>query len=142
MIATLWGVHHSIFGFVGNVTHRLMRLNFCFLAAIVFFPVATSLMMETHDKSGVGVYYGILLAIAFFNLLMCLAIRMDDKTWKEDRPPGLLWVARIVVANVLHVAALILALLKPSVNAWANFFILGVIPVMFVVQKLKPDWEY
>ena len=127
---------------MGNVTYRLMRLNFCFLAAIVFFPVATSLMMETNDKTGVGVYYGILLTIAFFNLLMCLAIRMDDKTWKGDRPPGLLWVARIVVTNVLHVAALILALLKPSVNAWANFFNFGVIPVMFFVQKLKPDWEY
>ena len=119
-----------------------MTLSFCFLAGIVFFPVTVSLLYETNDKTGVGVYYGILLAIAFFNLLMCLAIRMDDNTWRGDRPPGLLWVARNIVGNVLHVAALIFALLKPEVGARATFLILGVIPVMFVVQKVKPGWEY
>jgi len=130
-----------MFGYVGNVTHRLMTLNFCWLAGIVFFPITASLVKETSDKTGVGVYYGMLLAIAFFNLLMCLAIRMDDNTWKENRPPGLL-VARNVVGNVLHVVALILALLKPSVGLWATLLILGIIPVMFIVQKVKPGWEY
>ena len=131
-----------MFGFVGNVTHILMTLSFCFLAGIIFFPVTVSLVNETSDKTGVGVYYGILLAIAFFNLLMCLAIRMDDNTWRGDRPPGLLWLSRNVVGNVLHVAALILALLKPEVGGRATFLILGVIPVMLFVQKMKPDWEY
>ena len=142
MIVRLWSTHHSMFGFVGNVTHILMTLSFCFLAGIIFFPVTVSLVNETSDKTGVGVYYGILLAIAFFNLLMCLAIRMDDNTWRGDRPPGLLRVARNIVDNVLHVAALILALLKPEVGGRATFLILGVIPVMFVVQKVKPGWEY
>jgi len=131
-----------MFGFVGNITNRLMTLNFCWLAGIVFFPVTASLVKETNDKTGVGLFYGILLAIAFFNLLMCLAIRMDDNTWKEDRAPGLLWVARNVVGNVLHVVALILALLKPEVDIWATLLILGVIPVMIIVKKMKPDWEY
>jgi len=121
VITNLWKVHHSMFGFVGNITNRLMTLNFCWLAAIVFFPVTVSLVNETNDKTGVGVYYGMLLIIAFFNLLMCLAIRMDDNTWKEDRPPGLLWVARNVVGTVLHGVALILALLKPEVDTGPPF---------------------
>jgi len=131
-----------MFGYVGNVTHRLMTLNFCWLAGIVFFPITASLVKETSDKTGVGVYYGILLIIAFLNLLMCLAIRIDDNTWRGDRPPGLLWVARNVVGNVLHVVALVLALLKPEVDIWATLLILGIIPVMFIVQKVKPGWEY
>ena len=142
MIVRLWSIHHNMFGFVGNVTNRLMRLNFCWLAGVVFFPITASLVNETSDKTGVGVFYGMLLIIAFFNLLMCLAIRMDDKTWRGDRPPGLLWLARNVVGNVLHVVALVLALLKPEVDTWATFLILGVIPLMLIVQKLKPDWEY
>ena len=122
-----------MFGFVGNVTNRLMTLNFCWLAGIIFFPVTVSLLYETNDKTGVGLFYGMLLAIAFFNLLMCLAIRMDDNTWKENRPPGLLWVARNVVGTVLHLVALILALLKPSVGPWATFIVIGgVIPLMFI----------
>lgn len=144
IISNLWITHHYTFGFVGHVTKRLIRLNFFWLAGIVFFPVTTSLIEQApiDDRTRVGVYYGILLAIDFLSLMMCIAIRSDDKTWKEDRPPGLLIVARTVVFIFLLTAALILALLKPSVGALGLLFLVAADPVMFVVQKMKPEWTY
>ena len=144
IISNLWITHHYTFGFVGHVTKRLIRLNFFWLAGIVFFPVTTSLMEQApvDDRTRVGVYYGVLLAIDFINLMMCIAIRSDDKTWKEDRPPGLLIVARTVVFIFLLIAALILALLKPSVKTFGLLLLLAADPVMFVVQKMKPLWTY
>ena len=144
IISNLWITHHNTFGYVGHVTKRLLRLNFFWLAGIVFFPVTAVLINQApdDDRTGVGVYYGILLAIAFFNLVICIAIRSDEKTWKEDRPPGLLTVARTVVFIFLLIAALILALSKPIVGAAGLAFLIALDPVMFVVQKMKPEWTY
>jgi uncharacterized membrane protein len=122
-------VHHRVFGRFRSATRGMMRANFAWLAAIVFLPLPTVLIVGTtrEDRLGVVIYIGtILVASACLAIVSELAHHADvelepdagDRSAASHRrrrwtPPALLAVALVLAAAIPGVgtAALLVLLL-------------------------------
>mmetsp|Transcript_4452 Transcript_4452/g.9626 ORF Transcript_4452/g.9626 Transcript_4452/m.9626 type:complete len:245 (-) Transcript_4452:58-792(-) len=145
VVSGFWIGHSKMFQRVENFTIGLVRLNFAWMAGIVFLPVATSLINEapTGDLIVNLVYTGTFLSIAVVKLLMCLLIRAHPITLKEEKSmPGLLMIVEIAVNIFLLVLALLLSLLVPGAGAYSLFILLPRRFLCHVVQRLRPDWKH
>jgi len=143
-VALFWKGHERMFAHAGHFTAPLLRLNFIWMGGVVFFPVATSLMNQSidGDKGGVVLYIGILMLVAFVNLLMCIIIRRDTRTWKEDAPNVPSVVNNVIIIFLLCVAMLVSLLVSGVGGQYSLLFLLARVPLSLIVQKLKPGWNY
>jgi uncharacterized membrane protein len=133
VIGTLWQAHHSAFGHFGGLTRGMMRANFVWLAAIVFLPLPTVLIVTTttDDRLGVVLYIGtMVVATTALAITAELAAHagLHRAAEGEGSPPAMLRRHRWLPV-VLMVIALVLAAAVPGVRAWALLVLLVTIPV-------------
>ena len=151
VIAALWQAHHSVLGRIRALTRGMMRANWLWLAAIVFLPLPTVLIVGAaeEDRLGVVIYIAtMLVASASLAVLAELGIRagaaLDDAaaadTSGADRtgrdldpdqvPPSHAALRRSRwIPTGLMALALVLAAAVPGVGTWALLVLLITIPL-------------
>jgi uncharacterized membrane protein len=119
-IAGSWRDHQRLYERVTGYTWLSVRLNFSWLAALVFLPVATVLLVQTSHRG--------LAALALYIVLLCAAIALLNLQELELLRAGLIehelrpsrrtLLARWIPA-ALRLLALAGALLIPPLGLWA-----------------------
>ncbi|PPF70461.1 DUF1211 domain-containing protein [Clavibacter michiganensis] len=152
VIAALWQAHHSVLGRIRALTRGMMRANWLWLAAIVFLPLPTVLIVGAaqEDRLGVVIYIAtMLVASASLAVLAELGIRagaaLDDDPAAADTsgadgtghdhdpdqvPPSHAALRRSRwIPTGLMALALVLAAAVPGVGTWALLVLLITIPL-------------
>lgn len=135
VIASLWRVHHTVFGRFSGVTGGMMRANFLWLAAIAFLPLPTVLLVEASSDDRLG---AVLYIATMFTATTAMAIigevadrhgldRSADGTASSRR-----W--RRWLTSILMAVALLLAALVPGVGTWGLLVLLVSIPAEWIVR--------
>ena len=70
VIANYWTIHHDLFRPLRRQDGRIILLNMCWLAAIVFLPFPTALIAHGIDGGFATLYIGTLLAVSVLSLLI------------------------------------------------------------------------
>ena len=132
VIANFWEAHHTVFERVQGITRGMLRTNFVWLAAIVFLPLPTVLLVGTHsdDRLGTVLYIGtMVVATSSLAVTTELGRRAGVVRAPED---GELSEAtlrrRRWLPVVLMTVALVLAAAVPGVGTWALLVLLVSIP--------------
>ncbi|WP_144720464.1 TMEM175 family protein [Agrococcus jejuensis] len=117
LVGTFWRWHHALYERVERYTPALMRLNFLWMLAIVWLPVATALSTaDGGDASNVIVYVASIAAIPFVSAIIHLHVLRHPALVRE----GMTIDHRGLAANVSLVlvlgVALAIALLLPDVG--------------------------
>jgi uncharacterized membrane protein len=135
-IAGFWRDHHRLYERVTGYTWLSVRLNFSWLAALVFLPVATVLLVQTSHRG--------LAALALYIVLLCAAIALlnlqelellrADLIERELRPSRRVLIARWIPV-ALRLVALAGAALIPALGLWALLVVaLGPLVAALVVR--------
>jgi uncharacterized membrane protein len=117
VIARFWVVHHHVFEFVADYNGNLVRLNFLWLASIVFLPFATNVLSLApgHQQGVYALYIGTLIVTSTSMLLMEVVLIRNPGLLREGVEGGL-DLSSSVIAIALFAVALVLAVLVPSVG--------------------------
>ncbi|WP_345762604.1 TMEM175 family protein [Diaminobutyricibacter sp. McL0608] len=117
VIARFWVVHHRVFEFVRDYNPTLVRLNFLWLASIVFLPFATNVLaLASGTNPGVNaLYIGTLIVTSASMLLIEFVLTRNPGLLREGVDGGLRLTSS-AVATALFVVALVLAVLVPKVG--------------------------
>jgi uncharacterized membrane protein len=112
VIGSLWRTHHAVFEWMTGYTESIVRLNFVWLAGIVFLPMPTVLIVtgEGSDRFGSSLYiFTMLVSIAALAILHSVAKRegLLRSGLKDD--PIRHWSSMVLMA-----VALVLALFVPG----------------------------
>ncbi len=127
VIARFWVVHHRVFEFVRDYNGALVRLNFLWLASIVFLPFSTNVLSLVGGKNaGVyALYIGTLIVTSSSMLLMEIVLKRNPGLLREG-VEGSLRLSSSAIATALFAVALVLAVLVPSVGMlWLLLLVLG-----------------
>jgi len=137
VIAALWQAHHAVLGRIRALTRGMMRANWLWLAAIVFLPLPTVLIVGAaeEDRLGVVIYIAtMLVASTSLAVLAELGIRagvaLDDDDHDDPGAPSHAALRRSRwIPTGLMALALVLAAAVPGVGAWALLVLLVTIPL-------------
>ncbi|MBF4618059.1 DUF1211 domain-containing protein [Clavibacter sp. VKM Ac-2873] len=130
VIASLWQAHHSVWGRFTTATRGMMRMNFAWLAAIVFLPLPTVLIVGTtrEDRLGVVIYIGTMfVATACLAIVAELAHRAGVEDDAAEAATRSLRRRRWIPAGLM-LLALVLAAAIPGVGTSALLVLLVAIP--------------
>jgi uncharacterized membrane protein len=130
VIASLWQAHHSVWGRFTTATRGMMRMNFAWLAAIVFLPLPTVLIVgaTSEDRLGVVIYIGtMLVATSSLAVVAELAHRARAEDDAAEAATASLRRRRWIPAGLMALA-LVLAATIPGVGTWALLVLLVAIP--------------
>jgi uncharacterized membrane protein len=134
-IAGYWRDHHALYRRVTGTTRLSVRLNFTWLAAIVFLPVATVLLVRApkRDLSALALYIVLLcVTIALLNLQELELLRAGAID-PERRPSPRELASRWVPIGV-RLLALAGALLIPALGLWSLLLVVIGPPVQWLVR--------
>lgn len=130
VIASLWQAHHSVWGRFTTATRGMMRVNFAWLAAIVFLPLPTVLIVgaTSEDRLGVVIYIGtMVVATSSLAIVAELAHRAGAEDDAAEAATASLRRRRWIPAGLM-LLALVLAAAIPGVGTWALLVLLVAIP--------------
>ncbi|MBE3077806.1 TMEM175 family protein [Clavibacter michiganensis] len=130
VIASLWQAHHSVWGRFTTATRGMMRVNFAWLAAIVFLPLPTVLIVgaTSEDRLGVVIYIGtMVVATSSLAIVAELAHRAGAEDDAAEAATASLRRRRWIPAGLMALA-LVLAAAIPGVGTWALLVLLVAIP--------------
>jgi uncharacterized membrane protein len=132
VIGHLWQAHHTVFDRFRGLTRGMMRANFVWLAAIVFLPLPTVLIVTTttEDRLGVVLYIGtMVVATTALAIIAELAGHAGlDRSTEGQGSPSVMLRRHRWLPVVLMTIALVLAAAVPGVRAWALLVLLVSIP--------------
>jgi uncharacterized membrane protein len=137
-IGGFWRDHHRLFERATDYSTILIRLNFVWLASIVFLPIAAVVLVHAPDgdsRAALTLYFATLcLTLTVGNLQELELIRSDDLS-DERRPSGLELGMRWMPV-VLRLAALAVALEVPAVHLYAFLVLVIEWPIQLLVARL------
>jgi uncharacterized membrane protein len=137
VIANMWMAHHTAFQRFTRLTPGMVRMNFVWLAAIVFLPLPTVLVVAagSEDRFGLGLYIGTMLAgmvaLAVIDELAPRAAREGDA---ERRGPASSALSRWLPAGLMGLA-LVLAVAVPAVGLWGLLVLVVAIPAQHAMRR-------
>ncbi|MCM6763071.1 TMEM175 family protein [Rathayibacter sp. ZW T2_19] len=137
VIGRLWLVQHAVFEEVRRYSPALVAVDFVWLAAIVLLPFAANLLSSTStdDPSVVALYIGVIAGASAATLGMRLLLRRDpDLAAPGTRQP----LARSVIVLGLLLAALVLAVVVPTVGVLWLLMLLLAEPIERLVRRRRP----
>lgn len=114
IVAVFWRVHHDLFSTSRGFTPGVLRLQFLWLAAIVFLPVATALEFvgQGQERSAVAIYIGSLLVAS---VILSLQRILLERSGLIDRAE--LSLLDRWIGSMLMMLALVMVLLIPAGGA-------------------------
>ena len=140
VIASFWKDHHRLYRVVTGSTAALINANLVWLAAIVFLPLPTVLIVESpgHDPVAAGLYVGTIIAAQLAIRMQELIVVRSDLLPTEARPSARsLWADWIVV--VLTVVALIVTVAVPQTGLYPLLLVLLGYPLNWLVLHAAPS---
>jgi uncharacterized membrane protein len=139
VIGRFWMIHHQVFEWVADYDYTLAWMNMLWLFSIVFLPFAANLLSHVNGKSSAvfGVYVG---------TMVVASVSMTVMEWMLLRKPALMrpevrgkvGLLRSAVPSGLLVAALVLAVLVPSVGLFWLLLLFGASPIEQVLRRVLP----
>lgn len=116
VIARFWTLHHQVFEHVRSYNLRLMRLNFIWLASIVFLPFAANLLNsgEDGDRVAHALYLGTMVVTSITLTAIERELRRSPELLSSplgDRRKG-------PIAAALLALALVLSLVFPAIGLY------------------------
>jgi uncharacterized membrane protein len=137
VIARFWVVHHRVFELVRDYNPSLVRLNFLWLASIVFLPFATNVLsLAPGNQPGVyALYIGTLIVTSASMLLIEILLTRNPGLLREG-VEGELRLTSSVIATGLFAVALVLAVLVPAIGILSLLLLLLSGPVRAVAERL------
>lgn len=135
LIASFWKMHHRVYIDVIASTRALLNANLLWVAAIVFLPLPTVLVVETSGTTalGSGVYIAtILVTVVAIRLQKTIIIR--HRLRGPDAPvPLTSWTDWLAVP--LTAIALIIAVVFPETSLYPLFLLLLARPISVIVHR-------
>lgn len=139
VIASFWKDHHNLYRRVTGSNAALVNANLLWLAAIVFLPLPTVLIVESpgHDAVSAGLYIGTILvaqiAIRVQELIIVRAGLLPEDAVPPRRALRADW---IVVA--LTFIALVVAVVAPVTGLYPLLLVLLAVPINRVLRRGLP----
>lgn len=139
VIGRLWISHHGVFERVDDYSPALIRVNFVWLASIVFLPFATNALAAVsgeHKDVVYGLYIGTI-------LVSCLALVLIERTLQRDpalapdRGDDPIDLTDGLVTAALLLAALVVAVTVPAIGIWALLLLLASAPITRFVSSRR-----
>lgn len=124
VIASFWTGHHRVFEHLRDYSPTMLRINFLWLASIVFIPFTTQLLADvgTDDPAVNALYIGtMIVTTASLALIEVLAVRSPDLQRPEVR--GQIDPRGAGIAIVLLLVALVLSIVVPDVGMFWLFLL-------------------
>jgi uncharacterized membrane protein len=135
VIANFWMDHHRLYKGVSTSTPALVYANLVWLAAIVFLPLPTVLIVDSpgHDPVASGLYIGTILIADVAARLQEFIIKRNQLS-REPRPSTrALWANW--TSTFLIAAALIIAVTVPVAGLYALLLILLTTPINQMIRR-------
>lgn len=138
MIGLYWTIHHSMFGYVTNFTHKLLWINLFFLFGIVLMPFSTSFFSEYFmelKKTPVVIYTINISYLGLMNFFLWRYMTNPKRHLTEKLPPHLRSYRsfRALLVPAIFIIMLIWYLFSPSYA----LFIPPLIPLfMYLLGKI------
>jgi uncharacterized membrane protein len=125
VIIRFWLDHHRLYAGLVDYTAPLVWANFFWLFSIVVLPFPTELIGagSSHDRAGLGLYIGTLLATTVAALGQQWLIARSTGLHGANRPQDASLLYSLV-APVSIAAALVLALAVPRIGLWSLLLLL------------------
>ena len=139
VIALFWMDHHRLYRRVSGATAPLIRANLVWLAAIVFLPLPTVLIVDSpgHDPIAEGLYIGtVLVAQVAIRAQELIIVRERLVPSAAEVPAGLLWRDWIVVGLVA--AALVVTLSVPAAGLYPLLLAVLARPLGRLARRNQP----
>jgi len=139
VIALFWMDHHRLYRRVSGATAPLIRANLVWLAAIVFLPLPTVLIVDSpgHDPIAEGLYIGtVLVAQVAIRAQELIIVRERLVPGAAEVPAGVLWRDWIVVGLVA--AALVVTLSVPAAGLYPLLFAVLARPLGYLARRGQP----
>jgi uncharacterized membrane protein len=138
-VGRYWLAHHQLFEAVRTYDRRLLTVNLCFLASIVFLPFPTSVVAVGKPVSSTVIFYT--LSVAAVGLLMvalgAAARRPALLRPGETRGGTIQAIASMSASPAVFLASAGVALSDARLALW---FLLSLIPVSWAVDRLGRAW--
>jgi uncharacterized membrane protein len=138
VIANFWMEHHRLYKRVTSSTPSLVYANLVWLAAIVFLPLPTVLIVDSpgHDPVAAGLYIGtILVADVAIRLQELVIVR--NRLTEDPRPSARsLWAAWS--GTFLTFLALVISLTVPATGLYPLLILLLTTPLSRLIRSRAP----
>ena len=135
LIAVFWVPHHRVFELVDDYDDGLARLGLLWLAAVAFFPFATSVIALLPDTRGaIGLYLGTMTVMSGALVLIERHLARHPALLREG--VGEVPLRGALVPFGLLVLALVLATAVPSL--WWLLVLLLQRPVQVLLERRRP----
>ena len=130
VISAFWRDHHALFASATGYTHRVLRINLVWIAGIMVVPVVTMLdvVSPDGDRVAIALYLGDLALVMIVARLGELAL-IHAGLVRHQRELSRAVIAENCVAPALMIAALVLALIVPSLGLWPALLLLSSKPL-------------
>jgi uncharacterized membrane protein len=140
VIIRFWLDHHRLYAHLVDYTAPLVWVNFFWLFSIVVLPFPTELIGagSSHDRAGLGLYIGTLLATTGAALGQQWLIAGSTGLHSAGQTPGSSVLSGVVAAVSIAVA-LVLAVSVPRIGLWSLLLLLvGNVVERAVTSRRKP----
>ena len=139
VIGRFWISHHRVFERVEDYNPTLIRVNFLWLASIVFLPFAANALAAVSGEH-TSFVYGLYIGTMF---VTCLALVLVERTLQ--RHPDLVRendgspidLSDGIVTAALMLGALIVAVAVPAIGMWALLLLLASTPITRLVASRR-----
>jgi uncharacterized membrane protein len=140
VIARFWSAHHRLFGYEHRLTRPLVQLNLLWVLTIAVLPFPTEMVASLDVHGFVAAFYLAVLLVCSASLTTMAIImrRTAVRDGNDDGVPEAL-VTGMLASTATFVIALVVALVVPSLGAYAFFVLLGDPLVEPVVRRLRGD---
>lgn len=134
VIGTFWRNHHASFERMTGYSPWVLRLNFVWLAGMVFLPLPTVLLVTTSSRQTAAplLYIGTMFVSLIAHALIATVARHDGLL-KEDAPDST--VVQRWSAVVLMGVAFVITAVVPGAFLWPLLLLLLETPIARVVKR-------
>ncbi|GAB3618428.1 TMEM175 family protein [Okibacterium endophyticum] len=138
VIARLWTAHHRLLESAGSYDHRIVWVNFVWLASMVFMPFTGNLLAHADfgDRGVNALYIGtVFVSSASLFVLRLILVRSPHLRAGSDDSDDLLILDGALPAGVL-LLALVLGVLMPDIGVlWLLLLIIAGIARRLIVRR-------
>jgi uncharacterized membrane protein len=140
VIARLWLAHHRVFESVASYDETVLRLNFLWLASIVFLPFASNVIAHTSHSTRAtnALYAGTILLASVALLLIEMRVVRRPELLVEDGRAQLHLIDTGMTAAALALVV-VLGLAVPQGGQYWLLLLLAAAPVARAVRRRRPD---
>lgn len=137
IIARFWRSHHRLFSSIDREPPGIFWLGMLWLASIVFLPVATAMTgAMPAARPQLVIYIGTMMVAVVAQTAMAELAYRNPQAWAEGAELTRGTVRASWAMVILMAAALVLALLWPSIGYWALLLLLLARPMKLLIDRI------